>query len=120
MSSFQLDTDGDLDVTGNELTLTEEAEAIRQHLQVKFQLFLGEWFLDEDVGVPWFQEILIKQPSFIVVQEILKNVILDTPGVIAITRFQFDFDSSTREASLSFECLTEEGLIDFSQIVEIG
>jgi len=81
---------------------------------------LGEWFLDTDVGVPWFRDILIKKPSFVVVQEVLKDTILDTPGVLEITKFQFDFNSTTREAELEFSCQTDEGTIDFSQLVEVG
>ena len=47
MSSFALDDNNDLLITDNKLTLTEGLEAIRQHLEVKFKIFLGEWFLDE-------------------------------------------------------------------------
>ena len=115
MSSFQLNqTTGDLEITNNSLALTTAREAIRQHLQCRFRLFLGEWFLDIDQGVPWFQDVLQKQSSFAVVKEILKTVILDTPGVIEITTFEFEYNGTTREATLTFSCLTEEGEIDFS------
>lgn len=112
--------DGDLDLTNNEVTTVDGADAIRQHLQIRFQFFLGEWFLDVTIGVPWFRDILIKQPSFPVVQDVLKNTALDTPGVIELTKFVFDFVSSDREASLEFDCLSDEGPIDFSQIVEVA
>lgn len=119
MSSFLLTTAGDLELSNNELKLTEGVDAIRQHLVEKFRLYLGEYFLDTSVGVPWFQEILIKAPSFTVVQERLKAVILSTPGVLGLTRFAFDFNAVTREAALDFQALVTDGFIDFSQIVEI-
>ena len=84
MSSFQLDRDGDLLLTNNALTLTTGLEAIRQHLQCKFRLFMGEWFLDLEAGVPWFQEVFKKNTSFVVLQEIFKDTILTTPGVIEL------------------------------------
>lgn len=118
MSSFQLDNDGDLLITNNAFTLTEGVEAIRQHLQCKFRLFLGEWFLDLDVGVPWFQEVFKKSTSFVVLQEIFKDTILTTPGVIQLTKFQFDYERFTREALLEFSCETTEGTIDFTQVVD--
>ena len=120
MSSFQLESDatdpffGDLKITDNSLTLTDGLEAIRQHLQVRLQVFYGEWFLDTTVGVPWFQDILKKQPSFVVVNELLKNVILDTPGVLEILEFNFDYTASTREITLEFQALTTDGIIDFT------
>lgn len=120
MSSFQLETDasdpfyGDLKLTANSLTLTTGTEAIRQHLQCRFQLFFGEWFLDTEVGVPWFQDILGNKSSFVVVQEVLKGVVLDTPGVLQLLTFNFDYTASTREITLSFQCLSTEGVIDFT------
>lgn len=126
MSSLQLVNDavsafnGDLAVVNNSLVLVDGADAIRQHLQVRFGLFLGEWFLDEELGVPWFRDVLVKNPSFIVVQETLKGVVLDTPGVLELEQFSFEYDNATRVATLDFRCLTTEGFIDFSQEVEVG
>lgn len=120
MSSFQLETDatsefyGDLKITNNSLTLTTGLEAIRQHLQVRFQMFFGEWFLDTEVGVPWFQDVLQKQSSFTVVSEILKGVALDTPGILQLLKFNFDYVAATREITLEIQCLSTEGIIDFS------
>jgi len=120
MSDIALDADGDVDVVNNSIYLNDGLEAIRQHMQIRFQLFLGEWFLDEEAGVPWFRDVLIKNPSFVVVQEILKTVVLDTPGVIELLAFDFSYDAKVREANLSFQALTTDGFIDFNQIVEVS
>jgi len=120
MSSFALDNDWDLELEDNSFRLTTGADAIAQHLKAKFQLFLGEWFLDTSIGVPYYEDILIKKPSFVVVQEILKDVILETPGVLELETFKIDFDSSTRTFTLEFKVLTTEGEIDFSQEVEVS
>ncbi|HCU24075.1 MAG TPA: hypothetical protein DF383_03580, partial [Deltaproteobacteria bacterium] len=84
MSSFQLDENGDLDISSNRLKLTTDIEAIRQHLLVKFRIFLGEWFLDTRVGLPYFEEIFVKNPNLAAVSELLKLEITDTPGVIEL------------------------------------
>lgn len=118
MSSFQLDSEGDLDITSNSLSLTTGTEAIRQHLQVKLRMFLGEWFLNTDLGVPYFTEILIKQPNFINIQNRLKLEITETPGVIEIIQFSFDFDSEIRLFTLTFKVSSEEGVIDFTQEID--
>lgn len=119
MSSIQLGFDDDILITNNSITLTTGLEAIRQHLQVRLRLFLGEWFLDTTVGVPWFQQVFQKNTTFIVVQQVLKDAILSTPGVIQLLKFNFDYAGATREATLDFQALTEEGIIDFSQIVDV-
>lgn len=119
MSSFLLDENGDLDTTMNRLSLTTGLEAIRQHLLVKFRLFLGEWFLDQTVGVPYFQDIFVKAPSIAAVSEILKLQILETPGVIELLEFDYDFQETGRTFILKFKALTEEGIIDFSELIGV-
>jgi len=119
MSSLKLNPDGDLDFTNNKLSLTSGIDAIRQHIQERFRTFFGEWMLDTTIGVPWFQQILVKAPLFPVVQQILKIVIVSTPGVLELIDFIFDFDPETREASLDFAARTTDGDLDFSVLVEI-
>jgi len=119
MSSIQLGLDDDILITNNSMTLTTGLEAIRQHLQTSLRLFLGEWFLDTTVGVPWFQQVFQKNTTFVVVQQVLKDKILSVPGVLQLLKFDFDYNGTTREATLSFQALTEEGVIDFSQIVDV-
>lgn len=101
------------------MSLNSDREALRQHLEVKFQIFLGEWFLDTSVGVPYFEEVFVKRASFVVVQQVLKEVISTTNGVKSITRFEFDYDNPTRQAVLSFDVDTIYGSISFNQIVEV-
>ena len=126
MNSFKLETDttseffGDFVIENNSLVEIDGMEAIRQHMTIRFQIFLGEWFLDTSIGVPWFRDVLVKNPSFNVVMQVLKDVILDTPGVLQIITFEFDYTEGTREVSLDFQALTTEGVLDFSQIVELG
>lgn len=119
MSSFVLTDDYDIDITKGLMSLNTTYEALRQHLEVKFQIFLNEWFLDTTVGVPYFEEIFVKQSNFIVVQQILKEVISTTDGVNTITRFDFDYEPTSRLASLSFEVDTIYGLITVDQAIEV-
>lgn len=117
---IQLDDNLDLLVTNNSLNLNMGSNAIRQHLRTKLGLFLGEWFLDTTVGVPWFRDVLVKNPNFVVIQDMLKDQILSTPGVIALERFDFDYVSGTRNLSLDFTVSSTEGFIDYTQLVGVG
>ena len=121
MSDLQLDsnTESDLLLTANSLTLTTGREAIRQHIQTTLRLFQGEWFLDTTAGVPWYQDILVKGPSFAVVSAVLRNAILDVEGVLLLVTFDMDFVASTRLMTLEFSVETTEGNIDFSELIEV-
>ena len=50
---LQLDTTGDLDVSTGDLLLISGTDQTAQRLRIKLQFFLGEWFLDQRVGIPY-------------------------------------------------------------------
>jgi hypothetical protein len=80
------DDTGDLDVQSNQWMLVGGIESIRQDLQQKFRLFLGEWFLDPTVGIPYFQKIFnTKNPPYSVLESIFRSQALATRGVLAVT-----------------------------------
>jgi hypothetical protein len=119
MTAFKLNNENDLVFEDGKLVFVTGAAAVRQHLQLRFQTFLGEWDFDQNLGVPWFQNILTKQTSFVVVNQILRDTILETPGVDELLEFSFELDRPTRVATLRFKALASTEIIDFSLPVEV-
>lgn len=124
MSDIALDTtDADIDTQGGTgLRLVEDTDAIRQHLLIRLRFFKGEYFLDQRRGIPYFQKILIKAPGLVVIRTIYREAILETPGVIEITRFDLNFDPVERRMRLDFTCTvtTSDEPLDFSEDFIIG
>ena len=115
MISLKIDTTSkDLAIESNKFVWLDGIESIRQHLQVRLRAAQGEWFLDTSIGVPYFQDILKKNPDFVTVTEAFRTTILDTPGVIQLLEFDYDYDNTIRKYSLTFRALTDEGILDFS------
>ena len=54
--------------------------------------FNGEWFLDTDFGVPWFQQILGKQRSKATGDSIIQEEIYKEPDVRSIKSFTSEWD----------------------------
>ncbi len=107
---------------GGNLELTDGGEAIVQHMRCRFQFFLGEWFLDRREGVPFFREIFVKNPSFVIVRSIYNQIIAETPGVAAVTSLELDLDPRTRTLEIAFEGVLDTGEpLTFSEpfVVEI-
>ncbi len=114
------ETTGDLEIGADgDLIIVTGADAIRQHLRIRLQFFLGEWFLDRRLGVPYYEEILRKSPNLDVVTSILRDVIRSTPGVLSITSFVLDFDGVTRALSLDFAVFSTEGPVAFTEVFVI-
>ena len=60
MTTIKLNSDGDLDFSSGGLELLEGVDEIVQKLDTRLQFFLGEWFLDQRLGIPYYEDILIK------------------------------------------------------------
>lgn len=114
-----LDSDtGDIFLPGSDLLLTSGQEAIEQHLRQRLQTFFGEWFLDGRIGIPYFQQILKKNPDLTVVDSLLKKEIIDTQGIEELTQFNANLDKPTRELEINFKVRTIEGdVITFDEVV---
>ncbi len=113
MNDLKLGVDGDLEMNKmGDLQLTMKGDAVRQYVQQRLRTFLGEWFLDLDVGVPYFQDILVKNPNINQIDGIFKNIILTTPGVVELLSFTMDFDQTVRSLTVEFEYTSYSGEIN--------
>ena len=101
--------DGDLALQNNNLVLTEDNsdQEIEQRIRADLRLFLGEWFLDITVGVPWIQSILVKGVDPFIAEALIKEAINNVFGVVGLVRFDpILFDTATRNLTVNFEVLT--------------
>lgn len=80
---------------------------------------MGEWFLDLRYGVPYLEEILIKNPRISSVETILRNHIGSVPDVIRITSFSLSWSRQYRILGVEFTCETNLGPIKESVKLEI-
>ena len=115
--TWQTDDNGDLIIANGSPIWIDGKDAITQHLRSRLRAFAGEWFLDESVGVPWYRDVLVKNPQFSVVAAAIKKAILETPGVVALQSFKLDF-VATRTLTLDFSVDTIDGVVDYSLPVE--
>lgn len=96
--------DHDLMFVDNDLVVTQtESESLAQRLIVKLKTFRGEWFLDETVGIPYFQSIFGKNRSKESIDAIFKRAILDEPEVEALIFYRSAVDTQYRVFSVQFE-----------------
>ncbi len=99
-----------LDERGDAVVLTTLADEVAQRLFVRFNFFLGEWFLDLTQGTPYFDTIMVKGPTDRIIRTVLGNVIKTTEGVQELTKFSYAI-SRDRRMTLNFECKLVDGTI---------
>jgi hypothetical protein len=74
------------------------AKAIK--LRNRFLLFLGEWFLDTRIGVPYFQFLFVKNPDVALVRRMLRRVIESVGFLVA--SLDLAYDPSKRTLMFTF------------------
>lgn len=102
--------DGDIDFTDNTFSLVNGQDEIRQRALQNLRTFLGEWFLDLSIGVPYIQLIFQKGTPPNLIDALFKSEILLVKGVTGLKKFDpLDLDPATRSLTVNFEATTTEG-----------
>mgnify|MGYP003403386539 CR=1 FL=1 len=112
-SDILLDTNShDLDTSGYTLHLSDGLAATAQRIKIRLKFFLGEWFLDTAQGVPYYEDILVKNPDLNIVKADLQKQILTTPEVKELLSFDLALNNQTRTLNVTFSALTTSGLVE--------
>lgn len=92
-----------------DIPLISGIDQIAQNMNIRLRFFLGEWYLNTLVGIPYYQYFFIKNPNQIQVETFLKDEINNTPGVTEITSFASTYEATTRQFGVVFTANTESG-----------
>ena len=82
---------------------TTNGEYVAQKIETTLSFFYGEWFLNYVLGIPYFQDIFVKNPDINLVNTIFRNAIINIEEVEEIIKFETEFDTSLRQYSLDLE-----------------
>lgn len=80
----------------------ETTESLAQRVDIRLRTFIGEHWLNPELGVPWFEEFLRKAPDLAACRQILVAVLQDVPGVVRVESLTVDFAKSSRQLRVSF------------------
>lgn len=91
-----IDNNNDLALTAYDLVLTDRSNITKQKLKQVLSLFKGNWFLNLNEGVPYFEEILGKNPSLSRVETLLVREIQRVEEVAEILQLDIAENKTTR------------------------
>lgn len=89
--------------SNNSLLIITDIEALASKITERLNFFLGEWFLNSEEGVPYFQEIFEKPFNSSLIVSILNTEIQKEPDVTNIINSQVQFNEVTRKFSYQAE-----------------
>lgn len=105
-----LDADNDLVVT-TDLQFSYGIEAVAQSCRIALQLFQGEWFLDLDAGIPYWDEILSQKPAVAaaVARQEFRRELEAIDGVINVLRLDVTYARTLRTLRVVWQVQTSLG-----------
>lgn len=119
MKDFYFDQDKNAVIENFGLSFTPTFEIwLSQKLRIRLSIFLGEYFLDTTLGLPYFEEILIKNPDLVLIESLIKEVISGTEGVESLDEFELELENSSRKLTVTFTVTSTQGEA-VTEIVEV-
>lgn len=95
-------------------------DVVAQRLKITLYTFLGEWFLDTTIGVPYFQQIFGKVRSKSTIDLIFQRVIANDPDVIEILSFESELAASTRGYTMTFQVRVRDNTSSLPITIQVG
>jgi len=103
----------DLTIGDNDnLRFTENnVEFVAQKIENRLLFFLGEWYLNPDLGIPYLdnvdrrdksKNIFVKNPDLNMVNSIFINEVFDIDEIEEIEKFETEFDTSLRKYTITW------------------
>lgn len=109
MSTFLTASDNDLLLVEGSLVVesdpvTEAAISLYQ----KFQMFLGEWFLDSRIGVPYFEVVFVKNPDTDLIKRLVTRILM-SEEIIVDAQVTVYYLPAERMAAFEFVATADDG-----------
>ena len=116
MLDILLNRDGDLHITEQgDIRLTEN---VIQAVKIRLLWFFQEWRFAPQNGVPYYEEILVKNPNLERIRRIVKNEVQSVAEVTDVRNIRIDWNKATRQARIFYtlvigeETYREEVIVD--------
>ena len=93
---------GDLDIQSGVPVWVSGNDAIIQHIKSRLSFQLGTFEVYPESGFPYFEFILGNKNKKLA-SEIIKNIILGTPGVKSMLEYNYDWNNSSRNLTITFK-----------------
>jgi hypothetical protein len=101
----------DLLISNFDLGFTDAKQLTMQKIKRTLLLFEGEWFLNNNIGMPYFTEILNKNNSLIRIKTLYIRAIKNIPEVLEILEFNIEQNISDRKLTIDFKVRDEDNNI---------
>ena len=101
---------GDLVITdGGDIVL---ADSVRQAIRIRLLWFAREWRFNTEYGIPYYDEVFVKNPNLDKLMLIFAREIRKVDEVLDVQNMNMKLDNQNRLANLTFTVYTSEETFD--------
>ena len=113
-----LDGDGDLFISPDgDIKL---GNSVAQKIRIRLLWFEGEWRWDVDEGLPYMENLFIKNPDIDTFESLVRMKIFEVEEVTEVKEVLIDYDNRTRTAAIKFTALTDYETIKEEVKLNVG
>ena len=121
INDLKIDLDiSDLVLENYDFALVDGNERVRQQMHIHLLTFQGEWYLNTNFGVPYFENVLGKQIDRALIESVIKAEIMKVADVLEITSFEMEIDASVRSLTVEFSVMTTFGVLDTTELLSVS
>ena len=100
-----LTENGDLHLTSKgDIALSD---SLAQKIKVRLKWWLGEWRWDEEEGLPYRDDIFIKNPDTDAFEMAVREKIFEIDEITDVKDVSIKYDAKSRDCKISFTALTD-------------
>ena len=104
-----LSADGDLFLSEKgDISLTE---SVAQKIKIRLKWWLGEWRWDEEEGLPYRDELFIKNPDTDSFEMAVREKIFDVTEVTDVKEVSVEYVRKTRQGKIMFTAYVDNEVI---------
>lgn len=108
-----IENDNNLNIVNHDLAFTDTVSLyVSQKLRIKLSFFLAEWYLNKTIGLPYFDQIFIKNPDINFIEDLFKVKILEIPEVKELTSLTLEFQERTLLITFSLITIEDQNIIN--------
>lgn len=112
-----LDDDDELVVRNGDWQFAVDGPAIKQGIKIRLRTFEGEWFLDLEIGIDYWNIVLVKNPSLVLVREVFRRALAAAPGVAEVLQLNVAYVTNTpRTVRVDWRVRGDVGILSGSTV----
>ena len=91
-------------VITNDLQWSKGIPGVIQECRIKLLMFKGEWFLDREVGISWWEQILGQKPDVAIaaITSEFFDKLMSVEDVLVVRQLDVEYNGTTRTISVTW------------------